>query len=203
MKEKYPFITKMNTNDVLRDLLESNDNLDERVTDLEESGGGTEVIANPTLAGTEDALEGLQVGDTKYKVSGHLYEHNIRITLLNYYLAGNMSVGQTYTSRIFLKIITDSNTEINTRQLLFNNLDNKERVANGYLISNFTNTYLDNIISISKVESLSYISLNYIILFKNYTPLSSYDFIYSTISLKLDEPTSGTFTVIDNVKQII
>lgn len=30
--------------------------------------GGTEVIANPTLAGTENALTGLQVGDTKYKI---------------------------------------------------------------------------------------------------------------------------------------
>ena len=80
MKEKYPFITKMNTNDVLRDLLGSNDDLDERVTALEESGGGTEVIANPTLAGTEDALEGLQVGDTKYKVGGgHLYLHNVEL----------------------------------------------------------------------------------------------------------------------------
>lgn len=31
-------------------------------------GGGTTVIANPTLAGTEDNLTGLQVGSTKYKV---------------------------------------------------------------------------------------------------------------------------------------
>lgn len=31
-------------------------------------GGGTEVIANPTLAGTEGDLTGLQVGDTKYKI---------------------------------------------------------------------------------------------------------------------------------------
>ena len=30
--------------------------------------GGTEVIANPTLVGTEADLTGLQVGDTKYKV---------------------------------------------------------------------------------------------------------------------------------------
>ena len=29
---------------------------------------GTNVVANPTLAGTESALTGLQVGDTKYKV---------------------------------------------------------------------------------------------------------------------------------------
>ena len=33
-------------------------------------GGGTDVVANPTLAGTEDDLTGLQVGDTKYKVGG-------------------------------------------------------------------------------------------------------------------------------------
>jgi len=33
-------------------------------------GGGTTVVANPTLAGTEDSLTGLQVGDTKYAVSG-------------------------------------------------------------------------------------------------------------------------------------
>ncbi len=32
--------------------------------------GGTTVIANPTLAGTEASLTGLQVGDTKYAVGG-------------------------------------------------------------------------------------------------------------------------------------
>ena len=52
----------------------------------EEVGGGTTVIANPTLAGTEADLTGLQVGETKYKVSQggggsdvHLYQHNITI----------------------------------------------------------------------------------------------------------------------------
>lgn len=32
------------------------------------SSGGTDVVANPTLAGTEADLTGLQVGDTKYKI---------------------------------------------------------------------------------------------------------------------------------------
>ena len=32
------------------------------------ASGGTTVVANPTLAGTEADLTGLQVGDTKYKV---------------------------------------------------------------------------------------------------------------------------------------
>ena len=34
----------------------------------DEIGGGTNVVANPTLDGTETALTGLQVGETKYKV---------------------------------------------------------------------------------------------------------------------------------------
>lgn len=39
----------------------------------------TKVTANPTLAGTEADLTGLQVGDTKFKVGGgkQLYQHNI------------------------------------------------------------------------------------------------------------------------------
>lgn len=43
--------------------------------------GGTTVVANPTLAGTEAELTGLQVGSTKYKVpqggGATLYQHNI------------------------------------------------------------------------------------------------------------------------------
>ena len=43
--------------------------------ELQNASGGTEVIANPTLAGTESDLLGLQVGDTKYRVmETHLYE---------------------------------------------------------------------------------------------------------------------------------
>lgn len=34
------------------------------------ASGGTTVVANPTLAGTEADLTGLQVGDTKYKIGG-------------------------------------------------------------------------------------------------------------------------------------
>lgn len=41
---------------------------------------GTNVVANPIIAGTESELTGLQVGDTKYKMpagSGKLYRHDI------------------------------------------------------------------------------------------------------------------------------
>ena len=34
------------------------------------AGDLSKVTANPTLAGTEDALTGLQIGDTKYKAGG-------------------------------------------------------------------------------------------------------------------------------------
>lgn len=37
--------------------------------EIQGGGGGTDVIANPELVGTEDNLEGLQVGNTKYKVA--------------------------------------------------------------------------------------------------------------------------------------
>ena len=51
----------------------------------ENGGGGTTVIANPTLAGTEGALTGLQVGETKYKVNTEtkLYMHIIRVRATN------------------------------------------------------------------------------------------------------------------------
>lgn len=38
-------------------------------------GGDINVVANPTLAGTEDALTGLQVGNAKYKVGGGNSKH--------------------------------------------------------------------------------------------------------------------------------
>ena len=52
-----------------------------------QGGGGTTVVANPTLVGTEDNLTGLQVGNTKYKVpsggSGPASWGNITGTLAN------------------------------------------------------------------------------------------------------------------------
>ena len=53
-----------------------------KLIEVIEQGGGTEVIANPTLAGTEDDLTGMQVGDTKYKVGGapKLYRNSIKMT---------------------------------------------------------------------------------------------------------------------------
>lgn len=60
-------------------------------------GGGTEVIANPTLAGTEDTLIGLQVGDTKYKLDAgeKLYLHKITVQK-------NIS-GSIYTQNVYYK----------------------------------------------------------------------------------------------------
>lgn len=48
---------------------------------------GQIVVANPTLAGTEAELTGLQVGDVKYKVpgGGHLYEHMYEIQYGNHH----------------------------------------------------------------------------------------------------------------------
>lgn len=49
---------------------------------IAEKPAGSQVVANPTLAGTEAALTGLEVNDTKYVVTQptKLYVHNINIT---------------------------------------------------------------------------------------------------------------------------
>ena len=47
---------------------------------------GSVVVANPTLAGTESELSGLEVDGTKYKVGGggsQLYQHNITSEFTN------------------------------------------------------------------------------------------------------------------------
>ena len=41
---------------------------DKTVTISATGGGGTTVVANPTLTGSEDSLTALQVGDTKYGI---------------------------------------------------------------------------------------------------------------------------------------
>lgn len=49
-----------------------------KLIEVIEQGGGTEVIANPTLIGTEADLTGLEVNGVKYKaVVAKLYKHNI------------------------------------------------------------------------------------------------------------------------------
>ena len=49
------------------------------------AGDATKVTANPTLAGTESALEGLQVGNTKYKVGGGITILDFNLTCsINY-----------------------------------------------------------------------------------------------------------------------
>ena len=52
----------------------------------DEIGGGTNVVANPTLVGTEAVLTGLQIGDTKYKVPQG--GGQMEIVTLNYVLDG-------------------------------------------------------------------------------------------------------------------
>lgn len=73
-------------------------------------GGGTTVIANPELAGTEDPLTGLQVGETKYKGITPLYLH-ILTWPDGQYTAGiviNNSPDALNTASRFAKFLYDS-----------------------------------------------------------------------------------------------
>lgn len=72
-------------------------------------GGGTTVVANPTLAGTEDALTGLQVGDTKYKVDagGKMYMHFITLSSIFGMIVTNSAT--PFTTTTFAKWLHDHN----------------------------------------------------------------------------------------------
>ena len=86
------------------------------------------VLANPTLDGTESALEGLQIGNNKYKVSNHLYEHCITINLKYDNTLTNVSI---YFQKTFY---TQTQTQINTvallGELLYNRYGNTSVVFN-------------------------------------------------------------------------
>ncbi len=74
------------------------------------SGGGSNVVANPTLSGNEATLNGLEVDGTKYKVGGggsevHLYRHQIHFEF------GNSAYGNTI-------ILNNSNSPFTALTLL-------------------------------------------------------------------------------------
>ena len=80
-------------------------------SDPSASWGGTEVVANPTLAGTEPVLTGLQVGDNKYSIpegggsSPELYLHTINLIIRN----GGISEQWVFAQ---ICIINNSNTSM-------------------------------------------------------------------------------------------
>ena len=79
------------------------------------SGGGSSVVANPTLSGDEATLNGLEVDGTKYKVggsgsSGKLYLHKFRIKKNTLYNSSGSTIGTKLY--LFYSIVTSSNEPI-------------------------------------------------------------------------------------------
>lgn len=78
-----------------------------------QNGELPEVVANPTLAGDEANLTGLQIGDTKYAVpqggggGSQLYAHNVCIVLYT------DNTKETIAGMITATIINSNNTVIN------------------------------------------------------------------------------------------
>ena len=84
---------------------------------------GTPVVANPTLAGTEADLTGLEVAGTKYKVpqgggTSQLYLHTIRIASP----ASGGTTGMKY--QIILFVINNSSSNFTSVTALFDYFDN-------------------------------------------------------------------------------
>lgn len=59
--------------------------LEAAIADYMEKHPASNVIANPTLAGTEEALEGIEIDGTKYSVSqgGKLHKHHVVMSCLD------------------------------------------------------------------------------------------------------------------------
>lgn len=100
----------------------------EKIDELIAGAEGTEVIANPTLAGTESALTGLQVGDTKYKIEsggGKLYVHRVKLA------AGNLDDAISFTATI----INGQSSPFSSTSELISYLESKGHIGS------FTNSY--------------------------------------------------------------
>ena len=106
---------------------------------------GTEVVANPTLAGTESALTGLQVGDTKYAVPT---PHT-----MNTYTAGTLSeadqakiavdIANNYPIKIGLyvyNLFAGAETNIVTFVTILTGYFNEGLQSNDYYIATYNKT---------------------------------------------------------------
>lgn len=89
--------------------------------------GDTEVIANPTLDGSETALSGLQIDGVKYIMGGgDLYEHNIRFHY----------VSSTEYVELFVKVYNysaEAFTDKTFRGFITANYNHRESPYNKYL----------------------------------------------------------------------
>lgn len=83
------------------------------------NGGGSSVVANPTLSGDEATLNGLEVDGTKYKVGGGLME----IVTLNYVLDGQLhSITQEQATKLQNgAILTDESGNVYSLTAMQNN----------------------------------------------------------------------------------
>lgn len=114
-----------------------------------EIGGGTEVVANPTLAGTEASLTSLQVGNAKYKVGGgsssgkKLYLHIFLGTSYVRYRAGyglNISYDGTDITATPITVGTDSSGRIiiiSTNPEKYTSFDDIKNKKEGIVVMGF------------------------------------------------------------------
>lgn len=86
--------------------------------------GKSTVIANPTLSGNEETLEGAEIDGIKYKVGGnevHLYKHYIQLNFNDY--------------KFYTELLTPTNTaftKATLREFIWNNGDKVTPICSGY-----------------------------------------------------------------------
>lgn len=103
--------------------------------------GGTEVIANPTLAGTESALTGLQVGDTKYKVEGgggsgkFLHEFILHYSTFNMIISIVKTDDVKFTNETFATYLSENGYNSQSNPLRVFPISSYDFDVNGNVIS--------------------------------------------------------------------
>ena len=130
------------------------------------SGGGSTVIANPTLSGDEATLDGLEVDGTKYKVGGgsevHLYKHSIS-------LQGRNVNFEVLPVEVRFDILLSTNIALTYEDvrtwLLNNQYDTRDRflsVQSGRIINTMSNISWHMIIGLYADKQYIYFMLQYI-----------------------------------------
>ena len=110
------------------------------------SGSGTDVVANPELTGTESELTGLEVDDTKYKISQLTIPHSITVGtgadtedhIFNYLTKGNDYVYAPFGYSVVIDFKDNSNQ---TRFIYYG----AQQYASAYSIFNAMKTGLESI----------------------------------------------------------
>lgn len=135
------------------------------------AGDATKVTANPTLAGTESALEGLQVGDTKYKIDNEIPTVTLATTDISSVLTGIIAFlvgGNDTIQRKKFTLTSEESESVRAKFESILNRPNKDAFLmiegfyskfSGYIYNNGAfNVFITNILNMGMTSSYTFLN---------------------------------------------